>query len=314
MATTIFPRPADEPPLDAVLFSLTRTTHADYTRRGVFPKLSPENAVHVVEANGAMLFYLTRPEAEAVLADARAQHQVAYKGMRNAYKGVMERLKQAIAEASERPSIYNASQAVLVERYCYGVSESWRGTKEQLQAMGIGAGVLFPGEPNAKRWMFVRDRRGYRTKLSRYSDTWPGLYWAGIEYPQEVKAAERAKEKLAEDQAAARRTQVQMIERLPQTPEALREHIASTFWHFVNHTLDCMRPAHGYRFTEDAKEEFKDAASDAFWALKNGDTEGRSPREDLTRLQATEAKADVPLQAFLASIAKNGQAPNDDAR
>lgn len=56
------------------------------------------------------------------------------------------------------------------------------GTKQELQSIGIGAGLAFPGEPDGpKRWMRVRDPRGFLTKIQRegYGDR----YIAQIPFP-----------------------------------------------------------------------------------------------------------------------------------
>lgn len=56
------------------------------------------------------------------------------------------------------------------------------GTKQELQSIGIGAGLAFPGEPDGpKRWMRVRDPRGFLTKIERegYGDR----YIAQIPFP-----------------------------------------------------------------------------------------------------------------------------------
>ena len=42
--------------------------------------------------------------------------------------------------------------------------------------------------------------------------------------------------------------------------------------------------------------------TDAFWILKRGSTAGRSPRDQLQRVLGARAKANEPLQRFLAGI------------
>ncbi|MDY0328914.1 MAG: hypothetical protein RBR52_00275 [Thiomonas sp.] len=56
------------------------------------------------------------------------------------------------------------------------------GTKEQLQSLGIGVGVAFPGELGAnKREMTTTDRRGFRVKIKRDDG---GRYDAFVKFPR----------------------------------------------------------------------------------------------------------------------------------
>lgn len=58
------------------------------------------------------------------------------------------------------------------------------GTKAQLQALGLGSGLPFPGEPGApKRSMRVRDRRGYKCEIRLgYGDP-TGIFNARVYFP-----------------------------------------------------------------------------------------------------------------------------------
>lgn len=64
-----------------------------------------------------------------------------------------------------------------------GWGEVIEGTKEQLQALGLGVSMAFPGEPGANRREFtVRDPRGYITKISnQFNDA--GRYTAIVNFP-----------------------------------------------------------------------------------------------------------------------------------
>lgn len=78
------------------------------------------------------------------------------------------------AEASDAPRL----------RYS---QEDWgdliRGTKEQLQALGLGVGLAYPGEPGGpKRAMTVRDPRGYKARISR-GDRYDGRFCVRLEFP-----------------------------------------------------------------------------------------------------------------------------------
>jgi len=58
----------------------------------------------------------------------------------------------------------------------------------------------------------------------------------------------------------------------------------------------------GYRLTDDSVQEFMDAATEAYWAIKEGETAGRSPRAKLQQELEARAKADQPLQRFLGQV------------
>lgn len=55
------------------------------------------------------------------------------------------------------------------------------GTKEQLQALGIGVDVQFPAKRNT--YVRVKDPRGFKTKISCNSYLKEGIYSASISYP-----------------------------------------------------------------------------------------------------------------------------------
>lgn len=58
------------------------------------------------------------------------------------------------------------------------------GTKEQLQSIGIAAGMAFPGEPNGpKRSLQVTDPRGFTTKVEASSYKGEGIFSASISFP-----------------------------------------------------------------------------------------------------------------------------------
>lgn len=66
--------------------------------------------------------------------------------------------------------------------YQYDWGDGVEGTKAQLQALGLGTGLAFPGEPGGpRRQLWTRDPRGYEVSISQgLSD---GLYWASITFP-----------------------------------------------------------------------------------------------------------------------------------
>lgn len=56
------------------------------------------------------------------------------------------------------------------------------GTKEQLQALGLGIGIAFPGEEGAtRRAVYVKDPRGFRTRIAPAGDK--GRFFASISFP-----------------------------------------------------------------------------------------------------------------------------------
>ncbi len=63
------------------------------------------------------------------------------------------------------------------------------GTKEELQSIGIGNGMAFPGEPDGpKRCLNVRDPRGFATEVTNFSgDT----YHASIRFPGRERARDQ---------------------------------------------------------------------------------------------------------------------------
>jgi hypothetical protein len=55
------------------------------------------------------------------------------------------------------------------------------GSKAQLQALGIGLGVPYPGEPGgAKRKMTTTDQRGFPVEVRA---EWEGGFWASVRFP-----------------------------------------------------------------------------------------------------------------------------------
>ena len=109
-------------------------------------------------------------------------------------------------------------------------SEYRLGTKEQLQAIGIGVGLAFPGEPGARpRQITVRDSRGWKVRIKRdhtYTDgtrLWTGKYSARSLAPKEIIQKNRAKEqRKAEIYAAANRAKLAGVDKIDASLAALR--------------------------------------------------------------------------------------------
>lgn len=81
-----------------------------------------------------------------------------------------------------------------LERSEYTWADELVGTKEQIQAAGIGVGVAFPGEPGAQpRQITVLDPRGYKARIAR------AFKWLGAgRYRVEIKLPEAERERRRE--------------------------------------------------------------------------------------------------------------------
>lgn len=78
----------------------------------------------------------------------------------------------------------NSRQGVEYREYDWG---DWiTGTKEQLQELGLGVGLAYPGEPSSKQKLKVLDPRGYVAEIS-CSDYEEGTFTARIEFPERPK-------------------------------------------------------------------------------------------------------------------------------
>ena len=86
------------------------------------------------------------------------------------------------------------------------------------------------------------------------------------------------------------------------TPAEFRELLAEMFWTWASMTKGRMQPQDGYRFTSEVVDEFMDSMTDAYWAIKNGETTGVSPKKKLQQVMSQKAKADEPLQRFFANL------------
>jgi hypothetical protein len=281
-----------EADLDAVVLWLTVTIERDYGVRSVLPRLRSGNAIGS-RAN-ATLHLLSIAEARAALEDAELRQSQVAGSVKTAFKAHADNLRAAIKQASTRPAEHAAEKPMCLHRGEW--RENWRGSKEQFQRMGIGAGLAFPGEPGGKRWCRTRDRRGFLVRITKASELWPNVYEACIEIPQaERNARAQDSKSLKADKDA-----IERLKSLPDTAEKFRADVADTFRLFVDVMARTMRAKDGFRYTEEAIDDFLDVIRDASETLAVGQTEGRPPAEKLQQALGAQAKANGPLQAFLA--------------
>lgn len=287
---------AGEPPsLDAVELWLTATVERDYIARSVFTGVRAMAAA-ASRAN-ATLHYLTKHQAQELLDDAQSRIRVVSKGLKVAFGAHAENLLRGLAQAAERRALSEASSPACT--YRSEMSEHWRGSKEQLRAIGIALEGPYPGEPGGNpRCVYDRDARGWRVRISRASRTWADVFDVHIEVPNEVRAeAVRAQLK-----AKAEQRRLDHLRTMPTTPEAYRERVAGLFLRVAVAVQTEMEPDDGFRYTPEAVEAFVEMARDAYWFLKEGQTSGTSPRDALTRALVSNAKADHSLQRFLSNV------------
>lgn len=75
----------------------------------------------------------------------------------------------------------SSSRGIEYREYDWG---DWiTGTKEQLQELGLGVGLAYPGESGSKKRLKVRDSRGYVAEIS-CSDHGNGTFTARIKFPE----------------------------------------------------------------------------------------------------------------------------------
>lgn len=162
---------------------------------------------------------------------------------------------KTVTDASAKP----------LEHREYDSFEVFVGTKEQLQAVGIGAGAAFPGEPGAHpRQITVRDPRGFKARIAR-TRPWQGArrYCVDIAIPQAEWGRRRAdrqeRERLEELRAtaqAAGMTAEQWL--LRDMPESAAEFRANTLG-FIEGLLDSverrMLGRFGYSFDAAARAQ-----------------------------------------------------------
>ena len=288
-------------PFDTVRFWLTPAIELDFVRRGVFPTLRTEAAVEVEASRKRSLHVLSLAIAAQVLADAqdirsRPQSQ---RGLHVAYTRHIEQLKQQLEEAAERLRIAAAPTATRTHESAY--SESWYGSRRQLESSGFAIERALPGEDGCpSRSVNMLDQRGYKASAQLVSRFWPDFYSVLVQVPEERR--EKLKEAKAAEQERDRKKYFAelRLKIAPTTPTAFRNHASETFWKYVRMTLGELEGSYGYRLDESSIERFVDAAAEAFHIIKDGTVSGRSLKEQQAGAQREAARSDQSLQRFLA--------------
>jgi hypothetical protein len=275
---------------------VTPPIEADYERRHVFPALRRSNALG--ERQNAFLALVSQKEASAIALDATEQYDKVATGLRRAYSALAKRIEEECEAAKQRPTDLACLAPFYADR-----SSDWfwylSGTKAQLQAAGIGVGVLYPGEPGAAcRSIRTTDAYGNQVTLSIESEVW-ATYKAEVRVSNETRERRTFAKKHARDQQA----RIERLKSLPQTREQFRRCVADAFWKSICETLQAMRPPEGFRIDDDDCEEFKQLAKEAFWFLKDEATVvGKAPARVVESIAVLEAQRDDALQDLLRAV------------
>ena len=287
---------AASPALDSVEFWLTHAVRQDYELRGVFRDLCAEPA-SARNGSGWQLRFISRGQAEALIADC-VQHAVEVRGgLLNAYRNHERRMRAALAEAAGRAALFESAEPMCVLRT--GREERWIGTREQLNALGIQplGTEAWPRETGrAGTKIYAKDARGYPASVSRSSNLWPRLFEVAIDLPRQ---------QCAEPPPAQRQ-----LSSLSPTQAVFRQRTTTLFEHFAIELRNLLRPEVGYRYSKEVIDEFMGAMAEAREALQTGTIVGRSRDQEIQHAAAQRAKDDAPLQAFLAGLRSLPDEPN----
>lgn len=236
------------PSVDAVIVSVTFNIERDYEERGVFPELRAVNAA--VRHSSSSLHYMTEASVKPILEDAKRRVEVVRKGMLVAYRAHIRGLEIAIKEAKQRRANFAAPKAVCIDRH-EGYSERWRGTKEQLQAIGIQLAGPWPGEEGGKdRRAKGRDARGRDAFITIHSRTWRGLFEVQIEYPDH----ERKSAMSAQQREQKRRDALAGLSVMPKDEDDFRQRMIENVRFYISVAARGDLKHHGYGLTEDGRE------------------------------------------------------------
>lgn len=284
--------------LDAVLFWLTPTVERDYIARNIFPAVR-RLAAFKTQNNGQSLLHLKPTTAAELLADARVQYEkpLTQRGLKVAYRCLLDQLRHQIKMAEERAAIARASAATCTSSSHY--METWYGSRSQLEASGFTIDGPLPGEEGmSKRRGRAQDKRGYGAAVMLVEpNLWPGLFKVEVRLPEE----HREQLKKAQQSDKRRRAMELAVKDAPATQAQFRSEAAQRFWLWVNLTICELRDGVGFRLSDASIDEFKDAASEAFHAIREGEVIGESLKKRYAVMQHEDARKDVALQRFIAS-------------
>ena len=284
------------PPIDAAIIFLPKLIERDYVARGQFPTLRAGHAMRR-DANYWQLA-TTIDIASECLADADAQLTAGVERtwLRKAYESLRDELPGVIERAQTRHATHFACpQPELLGENDWFVE--WRGTADQFRTIGIGHELDFPSEFSARRRWSARttDPMGCSVRIEQ-SDTWPWMFIATVTISDDLR---KAREMLRKTAAEAEAAQLERLRGLPVTKDDFRRAVASRYWRAVDEVLESLDDLDGYRLSEEDRERFRTEASDAYWTIRNGAVEGRSPREKLRKVVAAHAQSDDRLQGML---------------
>ena len=295
------------PSLDTVLIFLTRTVEQHYAELSVFPKLRQPLAQG--RSGNSSIFYVTRAEADEVLAHAIKLRSIPNATPGASYSAHVRNLQAQIEEAEKRPAIFAAAKPK--ERWRSHFSESWEGTKAQLVGLGLPADTPFPvraaaGDRRRGPRPSYRDGRGYPVRIRPASAIWPDWFRLDIKIPREV--AERAHE--AEGRGKASDQAKSNLAAMPVSADEYRAQLVNTMRTMVRLSLDmALKPAtwHGYTLDEDAVVEIQasfDAVVEAVVSARvKFDSAGHA--EIARRYRAQIAAADQTFQARLEKLTRS---------
>jgi hypothetical protein len=182
---------------DMVVVWLSRTMQIEYRSRSVYQEFWSEEALDT-NSSGGVLVYLDGQSAREMLADARRMWAASSHSLRNAYRSTIQHLEDGIRDASvRRRQLEGPSPQCLhvVEQK----QELWRGTKQQLAAMGIIFPGPYPGEPGgAPRRAMTQDSRGFKVWVKSAKHVWHGLFYAQVVLPEREAEERRWRARLSE--------------------------------------------------------------------------------------------------------------------
>lgn len=293
------------PTPQTVVLRVTAKIGEHYTATGAFPKLRPDFAT---DKDGNSHFYwMSIDEAKQV----RSHAEEAYKdrstprGLKCSYGSHLQYIDERIQAAEERVALINGTSPKC--EYAWPSVELWIGTKQQLQAMGIGVGVAFPGEPGAvitgKSWqrgVHTQDKRGFSVCIE--PNFFLDLYDARIDIPKEHSEALKQQKEEEERQQRKERLAIAALREAPKTKAEYREHMERrTFW------LRCLRSDvasgdSGYRISDEDVAELDSLFEEIETLLSGATIVGNGPAKLLQQKLGTKAREDAQLQAFLATM------------